>query len=259
MTQYNETPTKVPCGIHTAELSGSVWRHLLSDVYVMLPCSAGGGGVITLQHGPETHRFPPCCADQTNRGADLWTIFNAEVITTGRSNLLSDQFGDWVCSLEVRAPSSWWTTIDWGNVAIQLQSLSIDFLQVQEWRAGRKRELDRGELPGYLLKYPDVFFSLFVVLTFSESKIYVYVDVSSAATLDTHFQQLQQLIQHHMWQTKGSMPGRSISKTVFDINQEARQARGKSTGKGDKSKYLLYENLLTTDHKSRTNASMNTF
>ena len=49
------------------------------------------------------------------------------------------------------------------------------------------RELDQGELPGYLLKYPEVFFFAFffyVALTFPESKRYIYLDISSAATLD---------------------------------------------------------------------------
>lgn len=55
------------------------------------------------------------------------------------------------------------------------------------------RELDQGELPGYLLKYPEVFFLFFfVALTFPESKRYIYLDISSAATLDRLFQQLQQ-------------------------------------------------------------------
>lgn len=62
------------------------------------------------------------------------------------------------------------------------------------------RELDQGELPGYLLKYPEVFFPrlfflfvfFFVALTFPESKRYVYLDISSAATLDRPFQQLRQ-------------------------------------------------------------------
>lgn len=54
------------------------------------------------------------------------------------------------------------------------------------------RELDQGELPGYLLKYPEVFFFLFVALTFPESKRYFYLDISSAGTLDGLFQQLQQ-------------------------------------------------------------------
>lgn len=58
------------------------------------------------------------------------------------------------------------------------------------------RELDQRELPGYLLKYPEVFFFLsffFVVaLTFPDSKEYIYLDISSAAPLDRLFQQLQQ-------------------------------------------------------------------
>lgn len=57
-------------------------------------------------------------------------------------------------------------------MAIQLQLLSIDFLQVQSWR-----ELEQEGLPGYLLKYPEVCFcfNLFILpfftvtLTFPES------------------------------------------------------------------------------------------
>lgn len=57
------------------------------------------------------------------------------------------------------------------------------------------RELDQGELPGYLLKYPEVFFFFFfVALTFPESKRYIYLDISSAATPERLFQQLQQWV-----------------------------------------------------------------
>lgn len=61
MTQYNETPTKAPRGIHTAEQSGSVWRQPPSDVYVML--SACGKRVIILQTGSETSRCPATMED----------------------------------------------------------------------------------------------------------------------------------------------------------------------------------------------------
>lgn len=52
------------------------------------------------------------------------------------------------------------------------------------------RELDQRELPGYLLKYPEVFLFLFVALTFLESKKRcLHVDVSSAAPPHGQFQQ----------------------------------------------------------------------
>lgn len=95
-----------------------------------------------------------------------------------------------------------------GNVAIQLQLLSIDFLQVQLWRAGGTRELDQRELPGYLLKYPEVVFCVcvfcflvflfcfgvvvFLELTSPKLERYIYLDIRSAATLDRLLEQLQQ-------------------------------------------------------------------
>ena len=45
----------------------------------------------------------------TNRSVHLKTLFFWEVITRGRSNLVPDQAGDWVCGLavlEVRASGS---------------------------------------------------------------------------------------------------------------------------------------------------------
>lgn len=48
----------------------------------------------------------------------LKQYFLLGVITRGRSNLVPDQSGDWMCGLavlEVRASGSWWTTIDWGG------------------------------------------------------------------------------------------------------------------------------------------------
>lgn len=56
-----------------------------------------------------------------NRPANMYMLkwyFLLGVITRGRSNLVPDQTGDWVCGfavLEVRASGSWWTAIDWGE------------------------------------------------------------------------------------------------------------------------------------------------
>lgn len=61
--------------------------------------------------------------------------------------------------LEVRASGSWWTSIDWRGT--WRYSCSRSALIFCKWRAGRMREPDQGELPGYLLKYPEVFFSFF--------------------------------------------------------------------------------------------------
>lgn len=88
------------------------------------------------------------------------------------------------------------------------------------------RELGQRELPGYLLKYPEVFlFFFFVALTFPESKRYIYLDISSAATLDRLLQQLQQsflvLIQQYTYPIKSSNSAlsRINSHSVFILGE----------------------------------------
>lgn len=203
MTQYNEKPTKAQCGIRTAEQSGSMWRQSLS-VYEML--------ILWL------------CVVATSawRPREVYILkqyFLLGVITRGRSNLVPDQAGGWVCGLavlEVRASGSWWTAIDWGErgdtvaVAQHWFSASAVVESRQNERAG----------PGGAARLSSqisgsIFF--FVALTFPESKRYIYLDISSAATLDGLFQQLQQcfpvLIQY-----SNSAP--SITHTVIQFSRK---------------------------------------
>lgn len=82
------------------------------------------------------------------------------------------------------------------------------------------RELDQRELPGYLLKYPEVVFfpSFFVALTFPESKRDIYLDISSAAALDRLFQQLQQCFPLHIQQCTKPIK-RSSTDSQFKLKQ----------------------------------------
>lgn len=114
-----------------------------------------------------------CSRSKEKQKLKMRRITSKAVETTEPTFLLSLSRGDliWPRShrpadrrLEVRAGApDGLLLIGGGDVAIQLQLLSIDFVQVQCWR-----EPEREGLPGYLLKYPEVCFC-FIYLFFSPS------------------------------------------------------------------------------------------
>lgn len=147
-----------------------------------------------LQTGSKTSgRFSSATEEQRNRPTEVYIskwYFLLGVIARGRSNLVPDQAGDWVCGLavlEVRASGSWWTAIDWGErgdtVAVAQHWFSasavVESRQNERARPGGAARLS-SQISGSFF-FPPRFFFFFVVLTFPESKRYIYLDISSAA------------------------------------------------------------------------------
>lgn len=121
---YNETPTQTLSGIHTPEQRGSVWRQPLTNVHIK---SMWG---ITLQTGSKTCRCHAAVEEQTTQAAHRKTVFLYKGLSLWRDLIWSQISLALLCWRSgPQAPDG--LLLIGGNVAIQLQSLCIDFLQVQ--------------------------------------------------------------------------------------------------------------------------------
>lgn len=168
------------------------------------------------QRVSETSRCPAAMEERTTRTVDLKTVRRIKGYHGG--GVYSGPRLCWRSGLQ--APDG--LAIDWGEhgdtVAVAQHWFSASAVVESRWNESAAPEWAArlsSQISGSL------FFFFFLALTFHESKRYIYLDISSAATLDRVLQQLLQLFLLLIWQytcaIKNCCSAESITSTAVHL------------------------------------------